>query len=95
MTHHDRVLDVAIIGGGLAGLVHLHYARQAGLDALVLERQAGVGGLWHQLPAWQDIQICPVDWTAGDLPIDGPTAAHPGQLRVLGRPLRPVGRYTA
>jgi cation diffusion facilitator CzcD-associated flavoprotein CzcO len=72
MADRDRVLDVAIIGGGLAGLVHLQYARQAGLDALVLERQSGVGGLWRQLPTWQDIQICPVDWTAGDLPIDGP-----------------------
>ncbi len=72
MADNDRVLDVAIIGGGLAGLVHLHYARKAGLDALVLERQNGVGGLWRQLPAWQDIQICPVDWTAGDLAIDGP-----------------------
>ena len=76
MADTNRVLDVAIIGGGLAGLVHLHYARQAGLDALVLERQSGVGGLWRQLPAWQDIQICAVDWTAGDLPIEGPAQPH-------------------
>ncbi len=76
MADNDRVLDVAIIGGGLAGLVHLHYAKQAGLDALVLERQGGVGGLWRLLPAWQDIQICLVDWTVGDLPIDGPAQPH-------------------
>ena len=76
MTDNDRVLDVAIIGGGLAGLVHLHYAKQAGLDVLILESQGGVGGLWRWLPAWQDIQICPVDWTAGDLPIDGPAQPH-------------------
>jgi len=68
----DRTLDVAIIGAGIAGVVHLHYARQAGLDALVLERQEGVGGLWRQLPAWQDIQISPPDWALGDVPLQGP-----------------------
>ena len=64
--------DVTIIGGGLAGLIHLHYANQAGLNAIVLERAPAVGGLWRTLPAWQDIQICPVDWTLGDLPMAGP-----------------------
>ncbi len=68
----DRLLDVAIVGGGLAGIVHLHYARQAGLDALVLEARDGIGGLWRELPAWQDIQISPLDWAVGDLPLDGP-----------------------
>ncbi len=67
-----HVLDLAIIGGGLAGMVHLHYARKAGLDALVLEGRGGVGGLWRELPAWQDIQICLADWTAPDLPLAGP-----------------------
>jgi len=65
-------LDLAIIGGGIAGLIHLHYARRAGLRAVLLERADAVGGLWRELPAWQDIQICPVDWTVGDLPIEGP-----------------------
>jgi len=68
--HKD--LDLAIIGGGLAGLIHLHYARKAGLNALVLEGRSGVGGLWRELPAWQDIQICLADWTAGDIPVAGP-----------------------
>ncbi len=72
----ERVLDVAIIGGGIAGVIHLHYARQAGLDALVFERQNGVGGLWRELPAWQDIQISPVDWALGDLPLAGPMQAQ-------------------
>lgn len=71
----DRTLDLAIIGAGLAGLVQLHYARAAGLNALLLEKAPGVGGLWRQLPPWQDIQICPVDWTVGDLPIAGPMQA--------------------
>lgn len=68
----DRQLDVAIIGGGIAGVVHLHCARQAGLDVLLLERQDGVGGLWRELPAWQDIQISTTDWALGDLPLAGP-----------------------
>ena len=67
-----RPLDVAIIGGGIAGVVHLHYARRAGLDAVVLEAQEGVGGLWRQLPAWQDIQIGTADWALGDIPLAGP-----------------------
>jgi Pyridine nucleotide-disulphide oxidoreductase len=68
----ERVLDVAIVGAGIAGVIHLRYARQAGLDARVFDKQAGVGGLWRELPSWQDIQIRPVDWTLGDLPIAGP-----------------------
>lgn len=65
-------LDLVIVGGGIAGLVHLHYARRAGLSVQLLEAGPAVGGLWRTLPAWQDIQICPQDWTVGDLPIDGP-----------------------
>lgn len=83
-----KELDVAIIGGGLAGLIHLHYARKAGLDALVLEGRDGVGGLWRELPAWQDIQICLSDWTAGDVPVEGPA-----QSQVLANIEAWVGRF--
>lgn len=72
----NRLLDVAIIGGGLAGIVALTYARRAGLEAIVLERQDRVGGLWRDLPPWQDIQISPADWTLGDLPLHGATQPH-------------------
>ena len=68
--------DVAIVGGGLAGVVALAYARRAGLDATVLERQSRVGGLWRDLPAWQDIQISTTDWALGDLPLGGATQPH-------------------
>ena len=78
VTHHDadKLFDVAIVGGGLAGVVALAYARRAGLEAIVLERQSRVGGLWRDLPAWQDIQISPADWTLGDLPLRGATQPH-------------------
>ena len=74
--HATPLLDLAIVGGGVAGVIHLHYARQSGLDVLLLEKQSGVGGLWRQLPAWQDIQISPADWTLGDLPLGGPQQPH-------------------
>ena len=64
-------IDVAIVGGGPGGIIALYYARQAGLDAVVLERQDVVGGLWAQLPSWQDIQNREEDWTLGDIPIAG------------------------
>lgn len=70
----DRPLDVAIIGAGVAGVIHLYYARQAGLNAVALEARAGIGGLWRELPAWQDIQLSTADWAIGDLPLAGPLA---------------------
>ena len=38
----------------------------------MLEARPGVGGLWRELPAWQDIQISVADWAIGDLPLAGP-----------------------
>jgi hypothetical protein len=52
-------------------VIHLCYARRAGLTAQVFERAAGVGGLWRALPAWQDIQISPTDWALVDVPLAG------------------------
>jgi Pyridine nucleotide-disulphide oxidoreductase len=76
MELDNTLLDVAIVGGGLAGLVALTYARRAGLRAMVLEKHDRVGGLWSRLPAWQDIQISPADWALGDLPLGGSTQPH-------------------
>lgn len=76
MKSGGKRYDVAIIGGGLAGVVALTYARRAGLEAVVLEKQSSVGGLWRDLPAWQDIQINSADWTLGDLPLSGATQPH-------------------
>ncbi len=76
MEHTDKLYDLAIVGGGLAGVVALAYARRAGLEAIVLERRDRIGGLWRDLPAWQDIQISPADWALGDLPLEGATQPH-------------------
>ncbi len=63
--------DLIIIGGGIGGIICLKYAKDAGLDAILLEKADAVGGLWRDLPAWQDLQIRKEDWTLGDLPIAG------------------------
>lgn len=66
-----HVLDLLIIGAGPGGVISLKYAIEAGVDALVIEKQSRVGGLWAWLPSWQDIQYNRLDWTLGDLPIAG------------------------
>ncbi|MGE4242856.1 FAD-dependent oxidoreductase [Ramlibacter sp.] len=69
-------LDLAIVGAGICGVIALHYARRAGLHARVFDAQPTVGGLWRQLPAWQDIQIAAADWTIGDIPLAGTFQPH-------------------
>jgi len=64
-------LDLIIIGGGIGGVICLKYAKSAGLSAVLLERKKGVGGIWRELPAWQDIQFRKEEWTLGSLPIAG------------------------
>lgn len=70
-TPTNEEYDLLIVGGGLGGVIGLHYAKKAGLKVLLIEKQGVVGGLWAQLPAWQDIQVNQNDWTLGDLPITG------------------------
>jgi hypothetical protein len=71
LTPPNEEVDLLIVGGGIGGVIGLHYAKKAGLKVVLLEKQGVVGGLWTQLPAWQDIQINQNDWTLGDLPISG------------------------
>lgn len=69
--HQIGKFDVVIVGGGIGGVIALKYALDAGLQAVLLERRDRIGGLWRDLPAWQDIQFRKEDWTLGDLPIAG------------------------
>ncbi len=64
-------LDLVIVGGGIGGVICLKYAKDAGLNALLLERRERIGGLWRDLPPWQDIQFRKEDWTLGNLPLSG------------------------
>lgn len=65
------VLDLLIVGGGIGGVICLKYAREAGLQVRLMERSERVGGVWRDLPSWQDIQFRREDWTLGDLPLAG------------------------
>ncbi|TGN40297.1 NAD(P)-binding domain-containing protein [Marinobacter confluentis] len=73
-TH--EVLDLVIVGGGIGGVICLKYALDAGLKVRLLERSDRVGGLWRDLPAWQDIQFRKEDWTLGNLPLEGEGQPH-------------------
>ena len=42
----DRPFRVAVIGAGMSGLVAAHRLRQAGIDVVVVEKNADVGGTW-------------------------------------------------
>jgi cation diffusion facilitator CzcD-associated flavoprotein CzcO len=64
-------LDLIIVGGGIGGVICLKYAKDAGLKTVLLERRERIGGLWRDLPSWQDIQFRKEDWTLGDLPLSG------------------------
>ncbi|MEO5766246.1 MAG: NAD(P)-binding protein [Casimicrobiaceae bacterium] len=59
------------MGGGIGGVICLKYAKDAGLKTLLLERRERIGGLWRDLPSWQDIQFRKEDWTLGELPLSG------------------------
>ncbi|RAR67903.1 cation diffusion facilitator CzcD-associated flavoprotein CzcO [Paraburkholderia unamae] len=72
-------LDLVIVGGGIGGVICLKYAKDAGLKTFVLERRERVGGLWRDLPSWQDIQFRKEDWTLGDVPLS--EERQPGILR--------------
>ena len=72
-------LDLLIVGGGIGGVICLKYAKDAGLNALLVERRERIGGLWRDLPSWQDIQFRKEDWTLGDLPLS--EEKQPGILR--------------
>ena len=42
----SRQLDVAIVGGGLAGLYAIHRLRGLGLKVRAYEAGSGIGGTW-------------------------------------------------
>ena len=72
-TISEKVYDAIIVGGGISGLVFLKYAMDKDLRCLVLEKEADVGGLWRDLPPWQDIQNKITDFTINDIPLEGAT----------------------
>ena len=46
----DTEFRVAIIGAGMSGLLTAHRLDQAGVDVVILEKNADVGGTWFENP---------------------------------------------
>jgi 4-hydroxyacetophenone monooxygenase len=44
----DRPFTVAIVGAGMSGIVASHRLHQAGIDHVILEKNADVGGTWFE-----------------------------------------------
>lgn len=75
-TISEDVYDAIIVGGGISGLVFLKYGRDKGLQCLVLEGAADIGGLWRDLPPWQDIQNKISDFAINGIPLTGTSQPH-------------------
>lgn len=50
-----RSVDVAVIGGGQAGLAAGYYLRRAGLDFVILDDQVAPGGAWQH--GWDSLRL--------------------------------------
>ena len=70
------LVDVAVVGAGICGVIFARYATTAGLDTRVVEKQDDVGGLWNRLPAWQDIQNRVEDFAVNGIRLDGVRQPH-------------------
>lgn len=68
---NTKPYDAIIIGAGLCGIIFLKYAREKGLQCLVLDKQSDAGGLWNWLPSWQDIQNRKNDFAINNVPLNG------------------------
>jgi len=49
-----RVLDVAVVGGGQAGLAIGYYLRRAGLSFAIFDAEVGPGGAWRH--GWDSLR---------------------------------------
>ncbi len=56
-------VDVAVIGGGQAGLAAGYYLRRTGLGFAILDAQRGPGGAWRH--AWESLRLfSPARWSS-------------------------------
>jgi hypothetical protein len=68
-TTETSPLDAVVIGAGPAGVVSLRNLLIRGLDAISIERQSAVGGLWvDHVPAYSSLQVSRDDWAIHGVP---------------------------
>jgi putative flavoprotein involved in K+ transport len=67
-----RSVDIAVVGGGQAGLVVSRLLREAGRESVVLERRMTVGGGWQD--RWEAFRLVSPNWTVSvpGLDYEGP-----------------------
>jgi hypothetical protein len=64
VTSENMPIDAIIIGAGPAGVVSLRNLLKVNLNAISIERQPAVGGLWiDHTPAYSSLQVLRTDWT--------------------------------
>jgi len=62
-------LDAIIIGAGPAGVVCLRNLLKVNLNAISIERQSAVGGLWvNHTPSYSSLQVLRADWALHGVP---------------------------
>ena len=62
-TSQDSPIDAIVIGAGPAGVVSLRNLLKVNLNAISIERQSGVGGLWiDHTPPYSSLQVLRSDW---------------------------------
>jgi hypothetical protein len=62
-TSESTPIDAIVIGAGPAGVVSTRNLLKAKLNAICIERQSGVGGLWiNHTPAYSSLQVLRADW---------------------------------
>jgi cation diffusion facilitator CzcD-associated flavoprotein CzcO len=75
-TSENTPIDAIIIGAGPAGVVSLRNLLKVNLNAISIERQSAVGGLWiDHTPAYSSLQVLRADWAlhgvqCGDMEAD-------------------------
>ena len=61
--NQENALDVAVIGGGQAGLAFGYYLRRAGLSFVILDSEEGPGGAWRH--GWDSLRaFSPARWSS-------------------------------
>ena len=75
-TSERKPIDAVVIGAGPAGVVSLRNLLKVKLNAIAIERQSSVGGLWiDHIPAYSSLQVLRADWAlhgvqCGDKDVD-------------------------